>query len=157
MVGGFIVPYETQSTRGRVWVAWWSKLPRPPLALRIQNFGRPDTITQHAFGRNADGDLIHYWWWAQEGWQAENLTQQASSGSAYRIAGEPTVLNLQSGDTLTQRALRISPRDSRVTAWQGLMGFNQFQLGRYAQAEQALRASTTSIRTRSAGETCRSR
>jgi Repeat of unknown function (DUF346) len=85
MVSGLIVPYETQSTRGRVWVAWWSKLPRPPLALRIQNFGRPDTITQHAFGRNADGDLIHYWWWAQEGWQAENLTQQASSGSAYRI------------------------------------------------------------------------
>jgi Flp pilus assembly protein TadD len=43
-----------------------------------------------------------------------------------------------------QRAIRISPRDSRVTVWQGLMGFNQFQLGRYAEAEQTLRASTTS-------------
>lgn len=42
-----------------------------------------------------------------------------------------------------QRAIRISPRDSRVPTWQGLMGFNQFQLGRYAEAEQSLRASTT--------------
>ena len=42
-----------------------------------------------------------------------------------------------------QRAIRISPRDSRVATWQGLMGFNQFQLGRYAEAEQTLRASTT--------------
>jgi TolB-like protein/tetratricopeptide (TPR) repeat protein len=43
-----------------------------------------------------------------------------------------------------QRAIRISPRDSRVPTWQGLMGFNQFQLGRYADAEQSLRHSTTS-------------
>jgi Flp pilus assembly protein TadD len=42
-----------------------------------------------------------------------------------------------------QRAIRISPRDSRVPTWQGLMGFNQFQLGRYEQAEQSLRHSTT--------------
>lgn len=41
-----------------------------------------------------------------------------------------------------QRAIRISPRDSRVSVWQGLMGFNQFQLGRYAEAEQSLRDST---------------
>ncbi len=39
------------------------------------------------------------------------------------------------------RATRISPRDSRVSVWQGLSGFNQFQLGRYADAEQSLRAS----------------
>jgi TolB-like protein len=42
-----------------------------------------------------------------------------------------------------QRAIRISPRDSRVSVWQGLTGFNQFQLGRYADAEATLRASTT--------------
>ena len=29
----------------------------------------------------------------------------------------------------------------RVSVWQGLIGFNQFLLGRYAQAEQATRAS----------------
>jgi tetratricopeptide (TPR) repeat protein len=40
-----------------------------------------------------------------------------------------------------ERAMRISPRDSRVSVWQGLIGFNQFQLGRYALAEQASRAS----------------
>ena len=37
--------------------------------------------------------------------------------------------------------MRISPRDSRVSVWQGLIGFNHFQLGRYALAEQASRAS----------------
>lgn len=42
-----------------------------------------------------------------------------------------------------QRAIRISPRDSRVPTWQGLMGFNQFQLGQYAEAEQSLHHSTT--------------
>lgn len=40
-----------------------------------------------------------------------------------------------------ERAQRISPRDSRVSVWQGLIGFNQFQLGRYGLAEQATRAS----------------
>ncbi len=39
------------------------------------------------------------------------------------------------------RATRISPRDSRVSVWQGLSGFNQFQLGRHAEAEQSLRQS----------------
>ncbi|MEO7854387.1 MAG: winged helix-turn-helix domain-containing protein [Rubrivivax sp.] len=39
------------------------------------------------------------------------------------------------------RAARISPRDSRVSVWQGLSGFNQFQLGRHAEAEQSLRQS----------------
>lgn len=39
------------------------------------------------------------------------------------------------------RAQRISPRDSRVATWQGLIGFNQFQLGRHAAAEVSLRAS----------------
>lgn len=40
-----------------------------------------------------------------------------------------------------ERALRISPRDSRVPTWQGLIGFNEFQRGNHAAAEQALRAS----------------
>jgi len=39
------------------------------------------------------------------------------------------------------RAMRISPRDSRVSVWQGLSGFNQLQLGRHADAEQSLRQS----------------
>ena len=39
------------------------------------------------------------------------------------------------------RATRISPRDSRVSVWQGLSGFNLFQLGRHAEAEEALRQS----------------
>lgn len=42
-----------------------------------------------------------------------------------------------------ERAIRISPRDSRVPTWQGLIGFNEFQRGNHAAAEQALRASVT--------------
>lgn len=42
-----------------------------------------------------------------------------------------------------QRAMRISPRDSRLATWQGLIAFNQFQLGRYAEAESSARDSTT--------------
>jgi DNA-binding winged helix-turn-helix (wHTH) protein/TolB-like protein len=42
-----------------------------------------------------------------------------------------------------RRALRISPRDSRVPTWQGLSGFNQFQLARYADAEATMRDSVT--------------
>jgi len=45
------------------------------------------------------------------------------------------------GIAACERAMRISPRDSRVATWQGLIGFNQFQLGRHAAAEQSLRAS----------------
>lgn len=40
-------------------------------------------------------------------------------------------------------ALRISPRDSRVPTWQGLIGLNDFQRGNFAAAEQSLRASVT--------------
>ena len=39
------------------------------------------------------------------------------------------------------RATSISPRDSRVSVWQGLSGFNLFQLGRHAEAEHMLRQS----------------
>lgn len=52
-------------------------------------------VTQHAFARNADGDLIHYYWWAQDGWQAENLTQYQNIGNAHRIASDPVVINLE--------------------------------------------------------------
>lgn len=40
-------------------------------------------------------------------------------------------------------ALRISPRDTRVPTWQGLSGFNEFQRGNFAAAEQASRASVS--------------
>jgi TolB-like protein len=43
--------------------------------------------------------------------------------------------------TACERAIRISPRDSRVPTWQGLIGFNEFQRGNHGAAEQALRAS----------------
>lgn len=38
-----------------------------------------------------------------------------------------------------ERALRISPRDSRVPIWQGLIGMNRFMQGRYAEAAERAR------------------
>ena len=57
---------------------------------------------QHVFGRNAAGELIHYYWAPQPGWAAENLTRYGAIGAAYQFASDPVVINLQSGDTPTQ-------------------------------------------------------
>lgn len=62
----------------------------------------------------------------------------------HRCGGLLRLARFEEAVAACQRAMRISPRDSRVTVWQGLMGFNLLQLGRYAEAEQVLRASTTS-------------
>jgi hypothetical protein len=59
--------------------------------------GSGDSIipTQHAFGRNAAGELIHYYWSQKPSWGAENLTQYPEIGPAFQIASAPTVINLQ--------------------------------------------------------------
>jgi hypothetical protein len=138
---GFVVPFETHQTNSRVWVAWWSKFQRPPLALRVQNLWRPDTITQHAFAenlttdyanigttrriasdpvvldlrsgesptqhafaRNSDGELIHYWWSAEWGWRAENPTTDA-----YRIASDPVAITVLHGLVVPQSELDERP------------------------------------------------
>jgi hypothetical protein len=36
-MAGFVIPYETHQTTSRVWVAWWGKSRRLPLAFRLQN------------------------------------------------------------------------------------------------------------------------
>ena len=108
--------FETHQTNSRVWVAWWSKFQRPPLALRVQNLWRPDTITQNAFARRA-GDLIHYWWWTQGGWQAENLTQYANVGTARRIASDPVVIDLRSGESPTQHAFARNSDGELIHYW----------------------------------------
>jgi hypothetical protein len=61
-----------------------------------------DLLTQHVYGRNAAGELIHYYWSPQPSWAAENLTQRPTIGAAYRIASDPAVVNLQEGDLPTQ-------------------------------------------------------
>jgi hypothetical protein len=68
------------------------------------NLRAGDVPTQHAFGRNAAGELIHYYWSPQPGWAAENLTQYRNIGVAFRIVSEPRVINLQVGDIPTQHA-----------------------------------------------------
>lgn len=42
-----------------------------------------------------------------------------------------------------QRAIKISPRDSRVAIWHGLIGMNHFMLGRYALAADYARRAVT--------------
>ena len=48
-----------------------------------------NTRTQHVFGRNNFGELIHYYWWAQQGWAAENLTQYSNIGLNFRMTTHP--------------------------------------------------------------------
>jgi predicted acylesterase/phospholipase RssA len=70
--------------------------------LAADSFLSGDTPTEHVFGRNAAGDLIHYYWTPQSRWAAENLTQRAATGAAFRIASDPTVDSFLSGDTPTE-------------------------------------------------------
>ena len=42
-----------------------------------------------------------------------------------------------------QRAIKISPRDSRVAVWHGLIGMDHFMLGQYAQAADYSRRTVT--------------
>jgi hypothetical protein len=55
------------------------------------------TIFQHVFGRNAAGELIHYYWSPQPSWAAENLTQRPTIGAAHQIASDPAVVYYQDG------------------------------------------------------------
>jgi hypothetical protein len=86
----------------------------PPV---VTAHGSGDTLTQHAFALNASGELIHYWWWAQGGWQAENLTRYANIGAAYCVVLNPDVINLQSGNTLTQHAFSVNVAGDVIHYW----------------------------------------
>jgi hypothetical protein len=44
---------------------------------------RPDGASQHVFGKNVHGELVHYYWSAQGGWTAEDLTSYPNIGRAY--------------------------------------------------------------------------
>ena len=54
----------------------------------------PSTEAQHAFARNADNELLHYYWSPQPGWQAENLTRRDNIGSRFRFVADLAVVNL---------------------------------------------------------------
>jgi hypothetical protein len=55
---------------------------------------RWQAISEHVFGRNAMGELIHYYWSPRPSWAAENLAQRPTIGAAYRIASDPAVVYL---------------------------------------------------------------
>lgn len=73
-------------------------------------------------------------------WLAEHYPNEPTSHH-HRCSALLRLGRFEESIAACERAQRISPRDSRVSVWQGLIGFNQFQLGRYALAEQATRAS----------------
>lgn len=79
--------------RGELIHYWWSAA--PPSGWHSENLtihvGGPtiqtDLVAEHSrvgylrhdvFGRNSAGQLIHYWWSAQSGWQTENRTTALS-------------------------------------------------------------------------------
>ena len=76
-------------------------------ALQRKRYGAPRRYfnafgTAHVFGRNAAGDLIQYYWSPQPSWAAENLTQRANIGNAFKIAGDPAADSFLSGDIPTE-------------------------------------------------------
>src|SRR6516162_5113992 len=88
---------EDLTSRATIGTAF--RLASDPVVVNLQSGGVP---TQHVFGRNADGDLIHYYWSPAPSWAAEDLTSRATIGTAFRLASDPGVSNLQSGDVPTQ-------------------------------------------------------
>lgn len=75
-------------------------------AFRIAN--KPEVInsrsgsipTQHTFGRNTSGDVIHYYWSPAAGWNAENLTTGYSNiGTAFRVVNILSVINGPTSDS----------------------------------------------------------
>src|SRR5262249_5101271 len=77
------------------------RIANDPVVINLQS---GDIPTQHAFARNGNGDLIHYYWSPEPGWAAENLTQYQNIGIHQRIASDTAVVNLASGHIPTQHA-----------------------------------------------------
>jgi hypothetical protein len=99
---GDLIQYYWSAQPG--WAA--TNLTKSPLigtAFRIASDPQAITLevghveTRHVFARNGAGDVIHYYWSAQPGWRAENLTSYPNIGTAFRVVGGLEVLN--SGET----------------------------------------------------------
>lgn len=66
----------------------------------VINLFSNNTPTQHVFGRNSIGDVIHYYWSPSAGWAAENLTAGYSNiGIAYRVVSDLAVINGPTSDS----------------------------------------------------------
>jgi hypothetical protein len=65
----------------------------------VINLQAGSTQTQHAFGRSAAGEVIHYYWSPVQGWQAENLTSYSNIGTAFRIVQDLKVINGPTSDS----------------------------------------------------------
>jgi hypothetical protein len=59
--------------------------------LAVVNGG--DNTTQHAFGTNANNELIQYWWDPWSSWHDENLTARANIGPAFKIVSDVVAIN----------------------------------------------------------------
>ena len=75
------------------------RLSGDPAAINLWDSNTP---TQHVFGRNSEGDLVHYYWSPQASWAAENLTARSGIGEASRLVGDPIAVNLDLDNTPTQ-------------------------------------------------------
>jgi hypothetical protein len=107
----------------------------------VTNLHVGDVPTQHAFARNANGELIHYYWSAQQGWQAENLTTgYANIGNRYLIAGDPTVIHLRTGETPSQHAFARNAESELIHySWSAQQGWKAENLTRYSNIGSAYR------------------
>jgi hypothetical protein len=97
--------WSVENLTGRASIGASYRIAGEPVADALVSGATP---TQHVFGRNATGDLIHYYWLPGPSWAAENLTGRRNMGAAYRLAGDPAVVNLKSGNTPTQHVFARS-------------------------------------------------
>jgi len=107
---------------------------------RLKELAPERQLTQMAAWNLA---LIHHDWGGTAA-IADKLAEQYPNEPAshhYRCSSLLRLGRFEDSIAACERALRISPRDSRVSVWQGLIAFNQFLLRRFALAEQAARAS----------------
>jgi hypothetical protein len=74
----FVIPYETPDQQPRCGLPGSQNSNNRHSLFEFRTSGAPTRSHNTPFADNANRELIHYWW-AQGGWQAENLTSTPTS------------------------------------------------------------------------------
>ncbi|MCB1771800.1 MAG: hypothetical protein KDJ31_19195, partial [Candidatus Competibacteraceae bacterium] len=99
-------------TTGRSNIGTQFRLASDPVVVNLLQDGVERS--QHVFGRNSNGDLIHYYWFPSRSWAAENLTTGRSNiGTQFRLASDPVVVNLLQDGSTKEWSQRVFGRSSK--------------------------------------------
>jgi len=128
-------------------VLWqWSDDPEAAIARSEQTLARLDVVAPEALvTKLAHASMAH----VRRDWAAAlaigdrlaALHPNEPTSHHHRCSALLRLGRFQDSIDACTRAQRISPRDSRVPTWQGLIGFNEYLLGHWAAAERGARES----------------